>query len=78
MNAKEASDLIEAAISKALESNEGYDPNDIIVDWVAIAYVANPDTEVGNGYPTFYSNGEMANYRARGLFMQGVIGLGTE
>jgi hypothetical protein len=73
MTDKEASDLIEAAIAQAMTANEDYDPNDVIVDWVAIAYVANPDREKGGGYPTFYANGEMANYRAIGLFQQGCI-----
>lgn len=72
MTREEASDLIEAAILQAMTTMEGYDSNDVVVDWVAIAYVANPDSNKG-GYPTFYSNAYMATYRARGLFLQGLL-----
>ena len=72
MTGKEASDLIEAALNQAIESNEGYDPGDILLDWVVVAYVANPDEEKGGGYPLFYSNGEMPRYRVKGLLTEGL------
>lgn len=76
MNNKEASNLIEAALNQAITSNEGYDPDDILLDWVVVAYVANPDEEKGGGYPIFYSNGAMPHYRVRGLLSEGLLHIG--
>lgn len=73
MNAKEASDMIEKAIEAALPSNEDYDSGDILMDWVVVAYAANPDREIGGAYPMFFRDGEMPDYRARGLLAQAMM-----
>jgi hypothetical protein len=67
MNAKEASDMIEAALSKGLETAEDYEEGDLIIDWILVSFVTNPDKEKASGYPMFFSNGDMPTYRARGL-----------
>ena len=72
MTGKEASNLIEAALYQAITSNADYDAGDILLDWVVVAYVANPDEEKGGGYPLFYSNGQMPHYRVRGLLTEGL------
>lgn len=74
----EASDLIELALNQAIQSFEEHDADDILVDWVVVAYVQNPDREKGGAYPQFYSNGNMPNYRVRGLLMTGLQGLDEE
>ena len=73
MNGKEASDIIEAAINQALVSNEDHDENDMLVDWVVLSFVANPDTEKGGAYPMFVSNGNMPTYRVIGLLHAGLL-----
>lgn len=73
MDAKEASDMIEKAIEAALTSNEDYVPGDILMDWVVIAFTANPDKEAGSSYPMFFRDGQMPDYRARGLLAQAMI-----
>ena len=73
MDAKEASDLVEAAINQAMKSNENYDPDDILVDWVAVGFCANPDKEKGGCYPMLFSNGLMPDYRVRGLLIQALL-----
>lgn len=74
----EASDMIEAVLNEAIKSNEDHDAGDLLVDWVVVAYVTNPDKEKGSGYPMFYSNGDMPGYRARGLLTTGLMYLGQE
>lgn len=78
MDGKEASDIIETAINSVLSSNEDHDNSDILIDWVVVAYVTNPDKEKGGAYPMFYSNGRMPDYRARGLLTTGLLYLGAE
>jgi hypothetical protein len=73
MNNKEASDIIEAALNQVLHSLEDYEESDIVTDWVLVAHTANPEKEKGGGYPMFYSNGNLADYRARGLLTTGLI-----
>ena len=75
MNSKEASELIEAALSQAITSNEDHAEGDILVDWVVVAHVANPDKEKGGAYPMFVSNGEMPMYRLVGLLQIHLMGL---
>lgn len=67
MDRKEASNLIEAALNQSLQSNEDYEEGDLLMDWVVVAYTANPDEEKGGSYPVFYPNGTIPTYRARGL-----------
>lgn len=74
MTGKEASDIIEEALNKVLANNEDYEEGDVLVDWAVIAYTANPDQEKGGAYPTFFSNGNIPNYRRRGLFLMGLVG----
>lgn len=66
------SDLVEAALNEAIKDLNGRDDSDILIDWVVVCYVANPDKENRSGYPMLYSNGELANYRAKGLLVQGL------
>lgn len=73
----EASDQIEMAINKAMPTLEDYEEGDILVEWVVIAYTNNPDKEKGGAYPTFYSNGDIPTYRARGLLETALLSLPT-
>jgi hypothetical protein len=75
MTSEDASNLIESAIIQSLKSHEHHLEDDILIDWVVVAYVTNPDMEQGSGYPTFFSNGEMPSYRARGLLETGLLTL---
>lgn len=68
----EQSDAIEEAIKKALPSIEGHKDGDMLIDWVLVAYVDNPDDSQMGAYPMFYSNGEMPNYHAVGLLTVGL------
>jgi hypothetical protein len=71
----QASDKIEAAINEGLKSNEGHVEGDLLIEWVVIAYVTNPDQEEGSGYPMFFSNGDIPTYRARGLLETALLKL---
>ena len=71
----EASDMIEKAINLGMKSNKGHDDSDILVEWVVVAYVANPDNEKGSAYPMFFSNGDIPTYRARGLLTTALLKL---
>lgn len=59
---------IEDAINEALKTLDGHRDGDILVEWALIAYVVNPEDEEADGYPMLFSNGEIATYKARGLF----------
>lgn len=78
MDNNEASDLIELALNEAMKSSEDYREGDVIVDWVLVGFTTHPDVEEGYSYPTFYSNGEMPHYRARGLLMTALLNLEKE
>jgi hypothetical protein len=69
----EASDMIEAALNEAIKTSEDHDDGDFLVDWVVVTYVTNPDEEKGSGYPMFFSNGNLPNYRSRGLLSTGLF-----
>lgn len=75
MNSKEASNVVEAALNKVLSEMPDYEEGDLLVEWVLIAYVANPDDEKNSAYPMLFSNGEMPTYRARGLLQTGLMSL---
>jgi hypothetical protein len=72
MDGPEASDLIEMALKQAIQTNDGHEENDLIVEWALIAYVTNPDKDKGNGYPMFFSQGDIPTHRAIGLFQKGL------
>jgi hypothetical protein len=74
----ETSDTIEAAIEQCIDKIPGYTDGDVLGDWVLICYVANPDEEKGGGYPRFLANGNMPNYRLRGLLDTGLKKLDHE
>lgn len=74
MIGKEASDIIEEAINRAIQDGDDYDPGDIITDWVLIAYCVNPDSEKGGVYPRFVSNGLIPEHALKGLLLQALIG----
>jgi hypothetical protein len=70
-NSKE-SDLVEAALNEAIKDLDGYKDGDLLVDWAVVCFVAGPDKEAGSGYPMLFSNGDLPNYRAKGLLVQGL------
>jgi hypothetical protein len=65
---KEASIKIEETLNEVMSMDEDWEEGDILVEWALIGYIDNPDSEKESAYPIFYSNGEMAKHRARGLF----------
>lgn len=71
-----AFDMIEDALNEAIKTSADHDDGDFLVEWVAIAYVTNPDKEKGSGYPMFFSNGDLATHRARGLYTTALMYLG--
>jgi hypothetical protein len=75
---KEVSNLVEAVLTNALSYMEDHEEGDFLVDWVVVAYVTNPDKEKRSGYPMLFSNGEMPNYRARGLLHTALLNLDEE
>ena len=78
MDAKEASNLIEATLTEAVQHIEDHEDGDLLLDWVVVAFVANPDKEKRSGYPMFFPNGEMPDYRARGLLHTALLCIGDE
>lgn len=75
MDSKQMSDKVEAALNRVLPHLDGHSDGDLLVEWVVVAYVANPDKEEGSGYPMLYSNGTMPTYRVRGLLSTAMIHL---
>lgn len=69
----EVSDKIEAVLNEVLTKEDDYEEGDILVEWVVIAYVTNPDSEKESAYPMLFSNGEIPTYRARGLLTTGLM-----
>jgi hypothetical protein len=65
------SDAIEKAILEGLTSYEEYSEGDMLIEWVVVAYVANP-SESTDGYPMFFSNGNMPPHRVYGLLHIGL------
>lgn len=70
---KEASDIIEEALNKAVSKLDGYQEGDFIGDWIVVGYSSNPDTEKGGAYPMLFSNGNMPDYRAKGLLSTAML-----
>ncbi len=70
-----ASDIVEKALNEVLHLIEDYEEGDVLVDWVVVAFVANPDAEKNSGYPMIFPNGEMPLYRARGLLGTALVKL---
>jgi hypothetical protein len=75
MNSKELSDKLEKVLNEVLPEVEGHSDGDLLIDWIVVAYVTNPDKEEESGYPMLYSNGDMPMYRARGLLSTGLNAL---
>lgn len=69
MSDNEVSDKVETVLREVLPQMEDSEEGDLLIDWVVVAYVANPDSEKGSGYPMVFSNNDMPTYRARGLLM---------
>jgi len=67
------SDKIETVLREVIAEGEDFEPGDILLDWVVVCYAENPDREKGSSYPTFYANGLMPTYRARGLLKTGLM-----
>ena len=61
------SDLVEMALNEAIKTMENHDDGDILVEWVLVAFVTNPEREKGDAYPMLVSNGYIPSYRVRGL-----------
>lgn len=64
---------IEKVLNEVMFEMEDHEEGDLLVDWVVIGYVANPDDEKNSAYPMLFSNGDMPTYRARGLLETGLI-----
>lgn len=71
----EASDLVEAALNQAIKLVPDGEEGDLLVDWVVVCFVANPDEEKTSGYPMLFPNGDIPTYRARGLLNTGLAKL---
>lgn len=76
MTNEEVSRVIEDAFSKVMPEIEGYEEGDLLIDWVLIAAVTNPNDDSGYAYPMFFMNGEAPAYRTLGLFATGTKLLG--
>jgi hypothetical protein len=72
MDAKEMSDTIESALLQVLPEHGDYEEGDVLIEWVLISYVTNPDEEKMSSYPMFVSNNSMAGHRVRGLLLTGM------
>lgn len=73
MSNDKTSDVIEAAINSVLDQDDDYEEGDMVIEWVAIAYVTNPSKNDGtSAYPMWYSNGTMPTHTARGLYLTGL------
>lgn len=72
MDHKEASNVIEKALNTVISENKDWEEGDMLVEWVVVAYVTNPESERGSAYPMYFSNGEIPTYRARGLLTTGI------
>lgn len=68
---KENADKIEKVLAEVMFEMEDSEEGDLLVDWIVVAYVTNPDDEKMSAYPMLYSNGNMPTYRARGLLETG-------
>jgi len=72
---KETSDKIEAVLNSVLPELDDHRDGDILVDWVVVAYVTNPDEDEKSAYPMLFSNGRMPTYRAMGLLRIGQVSM---
>jgi len=75
MDSKEVSDKVEAVLNELLSEMEDHEEGDLLVDWVLVTYVTNPDKEKKSAYPMLWSNGEIPVYRALGLLRIGLMSL---
>jgi hypothetical protein len=72
MDNKEMSNVVEAALNSVVPEMEDYIEGDLLVEWVVVAYVTNPDVEKASAYPILYSNGHIPSHRAIGLLRNGL------
>lgn len=70
---REDSTKIEKVLQEVMFEMDDSEEGDLLIEWVVVAYVTNPDDEKNSAYPMLYSNGEMPTYRARGLLETGLI-----
>ena len=70
---KKNADKVEKLLQEVISDMEDTEDGDLLLDWIVIAYVDNPDDEKNSAYPMLYSNGEMPTYRARGLLDTGLV-----
>jgi hypothetical protein len=75
MDDREMSNVVEAALNSIVPEMGDYVDGDLLVDWVVVAYVTNPDEEKTSAYPMLYANGHMPTYRAIGLLRTGLRSL---
>lgn len=73
MDQKELSNALERAINEVISNFENYEQGDFAVDWAVVAYVANASNEDRGVFFTLYSNGSMPDYKARGLYAEGIV-----
>lgn len=71
----EESDLIEVAVSEAIKSMDDHRDGDILVEWVVLGYVTNPDREEGDAHPVLVSNGLIPTHHAIGLLRKALFKL---
>lgn len=70
---KKNADKVEKVLQEVMFEMDDSEEGDLLIDWIVIAYVTNPDDEKDSAYPMLYSNGEMPTYRARGLLETGLV-----
>lgn len=67
MSDNDISNRIEKVLLEVLPEMEDHEEGDVLVEWMTICYVSNPDSENSYAYPLIYSNGVMPNHTVRGL-----------
>jgi hypothetical protein len=75
---KKNSDKVEKVLAEVMFEMDDNEEGDLLIDWIVIGYVTNPDDEKASAYPMLYSNGVMPTYRARGLLETGLYYLMLE
>jgi len=68
---KEVSEKIEQVLTEVCLENEDAEKGDILVEWLVIGFIDNPETD-DSAYPMFFSNSTMPMHRARGLLHTGL------
>ena len=65
----EVSDHIEEALGEVMHLLEDHEEGDMIIEWVLIAHLTNPEGEKGSQYPVLVSNGLIPTHRLKGLLV---------